>query len=57
RDARDLQRDTAPLRPADDAVPLDTTALDAETAFARALQIVRERLPAGVVWEGSCPLP
>ncbi len=49
RDARDLQRDAAPLRPADDAVLLDTTALDAEMAFARALQIVRERLPAGVV--------
>lgn len=44
RDAQDRNRATAPLRPAADAVVLDTTALDADAAFARALAIVRERL-------------
>lgn len=44
RDARDASRDVAPLRPAADAIVLDTTDLDAEAAFARALAIVRERL-------------
>ncbi|MDB5416319.1 MAG: (d)CMP kinase [Rubritepida sp.] len=40
RDARDAQRDVAPLVPADDAVLLDTTGLDADEAFAEALRIV-----------------
>ncbi|WPB85396.1 (d)CMP kinase [Sediminicoccus rosea] len=40
RDARDSARDVAPLRPAADAVTLDTSALDAEAAFAAALRIV-----------------
>ena len=44
RDARDAGRDVAPLQPAADAVVLDTTALDADAAFAKALGIVRERL-------------
>ncbi|MBX6375912.1 MAG: (d)CMP kinase [Acetobacteraceae bacterium] len=44
RDAQDRNRATAPLRPAADAVVLDTTSLDADAAFARALAIVRERL-------------
>lgn len=44
RDARDAGRDVAPLRPAADAIVLDTTDLDAEAAFARALAIVRDRL-------------
>ena len=44
RDGRDAGRETAPLRPAADAAVLDTTALDADAAFARALAIVRERL-------------
>ena len=47
RDAQDANRPVAPLRPAEDAVILDTTALDAEAAFARALALVRERLDAG----------
>jgi CMP/dCMP kinase len=46
RDARDAARDVAPLRPAPDAVLLDTTALDADAAFALALAIVRERVGA-----------
>ncbi|WP_114376908.1 (d)CMP kinase [Elioraea thermophila] len=44
RDARDASRDVAPLRPAADAIVLDTTDLDADAAFARALAIVRDRL-------------
>jgi CMP/dCMP kinase len=40
RDARDSERAAAPLRPADDAVQLDTTHLGIESAFAEALGIV-----------------
>jgi CMP/dCMP kinase len=40
RDARDSARNVAPLRPAADAVLLDTSALDADAAFAAALRIV-----------------
>jgi CMP/dCMP kinase len=40
RDERDMTRSAAPLKPADDAVILDTTALDAEVAFRAALEIV-----------------
>ncbi len=40
RDARDSERAAAPLRPADDAVQLDTTHLGIEAAFAAALRIV-----------------
>lgn len=40
RDVRDSSRSTAPLRPAADAVLLDTSALDIEQAFAAALAIV-----------------
>jgi cytidylate kinase len=46
RDAQDAGRSTAPMKPAEDAVLLDTTALDAEAAFATALGIVRARLGA-----------
>lgn len=37
RDARDMERATAPLKPADDAVLLDTSDLTAEQAIARAI--------------------
>jgi len=40
RDARDSAREAAPLRPAEDAVTLDTSRLDADAAFAAALRIV-----------------
>lgn len=40
RDERDSHRSAAPLRQADDAVRLDTTALDADAAFAAAIEIV-----------------
>lgn len=44
RDAQDANRPVAPLRPAADAVVLDTTELDAEAAFRAALAILRRRL-------------
>ena len=44
RDARDAARTTAPLRPADDAIEIDTSDLDAEAAFQAALAAVRRRL-------------
>jgi cytidylate kinase len=44
RDAQDAQRATAPMKPAEDAIILDTTALDAEHAFHMALKLVRARL-------------
>jgi cytidylate kinase len=43
RDAADVAREAAPLRPAADAILLDTTELDADQAFARALAIVTAR--------------
>jgi CMP/dCMP kinase len=41
RDERDANRTAAPLKAADDAVVLDTTALDIEAAFEKALAIVK----------------
>jgi CMP/dCMP kinase len=41
RDARDTERAAAPLKPAPDAVLLDTTLLDIEAAFREVLNIVR----------------
>jgi cytidylate kinase len=46
RDAQDSARIVAPLRPAADAIMLDTTELDAEAAFAAALRLIQARLPA-----------
>jgi cytidylate kinase len=43
RDAADVAREAAPLRPADDAVLLDTTELNPDQAFTRALEIIRAR--------------
>ncbi|GIX09805.1 (d)CMP kinase [Elioraea sp.] len=47
RDAQDANRPVAPLRPAADAIVIDTTALDAEAAFAAALAEIERRLAAG----------
>lgn len=47
RDARDSQRDTAPLRMADDAILLDTTELDADETFAAALKAIEARGKSG----------
>jgi cytidylate kinase len=46
RDARDGQRQAAPMRPAGDAFVLDTTQLDAEAAFAAARDYVASKLGA-----------
>ncbi len=43
RDGRDSERAAAPLRPAPDAVVLDTNELDAEDSFRAALEIVDSR--------------
>ncbi len=45
RDARDMGRSDAPLRAADDAITLDTSALTIETATARAVAAVEAKLP------------
>jgi cytidylate kinase len=42
RDARDRDRDVAPLRPAEDAIEIDTTDLDADAALAAALRIISD---------------
>jgi cytidylate kinase len=46
RDAADVAREAAPLRPADDAVLLDTTELNPDQAFTRAMEIVRGKQSA-----------
>ena len=45
RDARDSGRQAAPLKPADDAIVLDTTEMDADAALAAALQVIISRHP------------
>jgi cytidylate kinase len=52
RDARDSQRRAAPLVPADDAFVLDTTALDADAAFAAVLDFIGRKLAAQPPAEG-----
>lgn len=47
RDARDAERSTAPMKPADDAVLLDTTDLSIEAALEKAIEVIQEKLPAG----------
>lgn len=46
RDARDMNRTEAPLRPADSAVILDTTEMTVDTAVTRAIAVVENR------WQG-----
>lgn len=46
RDAQDASRPVAPLRPAPDAVVLDTTDLDPDAALAAALSVIEHRLVA-----------
>jgi len=43
RDARDSERSTAPLRPADDAVLIDTSQLDIGEAVAAAIAAIEAR--------------
>jgi cytidylate kinase len=48
RDARDAQRTVAPLKPADDAVIIDTTGLGIEAVGARGLAPAPQRVPCGI---------
>ncbi len=45
RDQRDSTRDVAPLKPAFDAIQLDTSNLDLDSAIAEAIRLAEERLP------------
>ncbi len=45
RDARDAARDSAPLKPAEDARLLDTTEMSIEAAVAAAARWIEERMP------------
>lgn len=47
RDARDMNRDDSPLRPADDAHLLDTSEMDIETAFRAASALIAAARSAG----------
>ena len=47
RDARDSGRPTAPLRQAEDALLLDTSALDVDQAVAAAIRMAEERVAEG----------
>ena len=46
RDERDRERVAAPMKPARDAVVVDTTGLDVDTVVARVLEIARDRMAA-----------
>ena len=47
RDARDMTRAQAPLKPAEDAIVLDTSEMSIEAAVATALAVVAQRLQRG----------
>jgi cytidylate kinase len=47
RDARDVERDVAPLKPAEDAFVLDTGDMDADAVFATALDFITSRDRSG----------
>lgn len=47
RDRRDATRTVAPLRPADDAVIVDSTAMTIDAVVARVLELAAARIPAG----------
>ena len=47
RDARDVERDVAPLKPAEDAFVLDTGDMDADAVFAAALDFITSRNRSG----------
>ena len=56
RDARDSERQTAPLGRAADAFELDTTALDADAAFAAAADFIAGSSPSRTVSAAGFPL-
>jgi len=45
RDARDSERATAPLKPAEDAVMIDTSEMTIEQAFVAAITVISQRMP------------
>lgn len=47
RDTRDSSRENSPLKPASDAHLLDTTDLDADQAFAAAIELIKQPSDAG----------
>ena len=47
RDRRDAEREHAPLRAADDAIPIDTTYLDPDAVVARMLTVINNKLGTG----------
>jgi cytidylate kinase len=51
RDARDAGRNVAPLKPAEDAIVIDSSDLDADAVLAVALQLIEAKLQRG----RSCP--
>lgn len=46
RDRRDASRPISPLRPADDAVMVDSTSMSIDAVVARVLELAAQRLPA-----------
>ncbi len=46
RDARDTERSTAPMKPAKDAVLLDTSDLSVEAALEKAIKVIEAKKPA-----------
>nr|WP_321251358.1 (d)CMP kinase [uncultured Ruegeria sp.] len=46
RDARDAERSAAPMKPADDAVLLDTSDLSIEAALEQAIEVIKQKRPA-----------
>ena len=48
RDARDAGRQAAPMKPAEDAMVLDTTSFDADVAFAHAIAMIAPKVFGGV---------
>ena len=42
RDDRDINRENAPLKPAENALLLDTSKLDIDAVFSRAVDLVRQ---------------
>jgi cytidylate kinase len=57
RDRRDSSRATAPLKPAADAMILDTTDLDVDGTFREALRLVATKLGAGEARRARCAIP
>ncbi len=46
RDSRDAERSTAPMKPAEDAVLLDTSELSIDDALEKAVEIITQKRPA-----------